>query len=214
MADALPIQNLLAGRMKAGIIIYRGLSPRPDTPLSERLAAETASLRLSHGAALPPGFAFSRQLYKSFAIDPTKHRPSSEALWRRLRDRNDFPAVNPAVDLTNLLSLKFQVPYGLYDLARLVPPLVIALGEAQDQYQGIRKETLNFSGKIVLRDELGAFGNPSSDSLRASVSAASRDIMQVLFFLPGDPQQQAVLAATLAAFAEFFLWTESRSCFI
>jgi DNA/RNA-binding domain of Phe-tRNA-synthetase-like protein len=164
--------------------------------------------------ALPPGFAFSRRLYKSFRVDPTKHRPSSEALWRRLRDRNDFPAVNPLVDLTNLLSLKFQVCYGLYDLERVHGPVRITLGDAGDQYQGIRKETLNFAGKIVLRDDLGAFGNPSADSQRASVLPSSLDVLQVLFFHPDDPGRQRILAESADVCQRFFAIAESRSSFI
>jgi len=168
----------------------------------------------SHQPALPPGFAFSRRLYRSFGIDPTKHRPSSEALWRRLRDRGDFPAVHPLVDLTNLLSLAHQVCYGLYDLERVHGPVAVTLGEAGDRYPGIRKDVLDLCGKIVLRDDRGAFGNPSADSLRACVDEASRDVLQVLFFHPDDPRQPEVLAATRAAFKEFFTMTESRSFII
>jgi len=211
MAEALMIDNLLAGKLSAGINIYLGLSLRSAPELQAHINERLASIRLAHNATLPPGFAMSRRLYKSFGIDPTKHRPSSEALWRRLRDRNDFPAVNPPVDLTNLLSLQFQVCFGLYDLERVHPPLVIALGGAGDHYQGIRKQVLDFNGKIVMRDGEGAFGNPSADSLRASVGEASRDILQVLFFAPGDPEQQRILSATLAAFSEFFTMTENRS---
>jgi DNA/RNA-binding domain of Phe-tRNA-synthetase-like protein len=214
MAEPLTIDNLLAGRLSAGINVYRGLSLRSAPPLQAYIAAQRQAIRLAHAAALPPGFAMSRRLYKSFGIDPTKHRPSSEALWRRLRDRDDFPAVNPPVDLTNLLSLRFQVCYGLYDLERIQPPLVIALGASDDGYQGIRKQFLDFNGKIVLRDRQGAFGNPSADSLRASVNESSRDILQVLFFAPDDPERQRVLSATLDAFNEFFAMTGNRSYLI
>jgi len=211
MAELPTIVNLLPDRLSAGIHIYLGISLRSVPELQAHINKQLAAIRLSHSAALPPGFAMSRRLYKSFGIDPTKHRPSSEALWRRLRDRNDFPAVNPPVDLTNLLSLQFQVCFGLYDLERVHPPLTIALGGDNDRYQGIRKQVLDFSGKIVLRDGEGAFGNPSADSLRASVDEASRDILQVLFFAPGDPEQQRILSATLAAFNEFFTMTGNRS---
>lgn len=203
MSEEFPLQNLLAGRLRAGVIVYRGAAPRPGTALRERIAAETAALR-SSPAVPAPGFELARRLYRSFHVDPTKHRPSSEALWRRLRDRGDFPAVNPAVDLTNLLSLRYQVCYGLYDLDRLQPPLAVDLGREGDAYPGIRKDVLDMAGKIVVRDGRGAFGNPSADSLRASVSASSRDIMQVLFFHPEDPRQREIVSASEAAFAEFF----------
>jgi len=214
MAEPLTIDNLLAGRLSAGINIYRGLSLRSAPTLQAHIAAERQAIRLAHGAALPPGFAMSRSLYKSFGIDPTKHRPSSEALWRRLRDHDDFPAVNPVVDLTNLLSLQFQVCFGLYDLERLQPPLAITLGAAGDRYQGIRKQVLDFEGKIVLRDGQGVFGNPSADSLRSSVGKDSRDILQVLFFSADDPEPRHVLSSALAAFSEFFTMAGNRSYFI
>lgn len=214
MANPLMISNLLGGRLSAGVNVYRGLSPRPGELLDPYIAEQTSAIRSAHSAALPPGFAFSRRLYKSFRVDPTKHRPSSEALWRRLRDRNDFPAVNPLVDLTNLLSLKFQVCYGLYDLERLHGPVQITLGDALDQYQGIRKETLNFAGKIVLRDDLGAFGNPSADSQRASVQPSSIDVLQVLFFHPDDPGRQRILAESADVCRRFFASADSRSSFI
>lgn len=214
MAELAAIQNRLPGRLSAGIIVYHGLSPRPAPSLPAYIASQLEFTRCSHAATPPPGFDFSRRLYRTFGIDPTKHRPSAEALWRRLRDRGDFPAVHPLVDLTNLLSLTHQVCYGLYDLERIHGPVTATLGEAGDRYPGIRKNILDLCGRIVLRDDRGAFGNPSADSLRACVDEASRDILQVLFFHPEDPRQQAILALTLTAFNEFFSMTGNRSFII
>lgn len=213
MADLHAIKNLLAGKLSAGVVVQRGLAPRPGTSPAAAVARQAAALRSAHAEAPPDGFDLARRLYRQFAIDPTKHRPSSEALWRRLRDRGDFPAVQPLVDLTNLLSLRFQVCYGLYDLERLQGTVTLDLGREDDRYQGIRKQVLGFRGQIVLRDELGAFGNPSADSLRAAVGPGSRDILQVLFFHPGDTRRQAVLDATGTAFAEFFAASERRAFF-
>lgn len=213
MADLCAIENLLAGKLSAGVVVQRGLAPRPGASPAAAIAGQAAALRRAHAEEPPDGFAWTRRLYRQFAIDPTKHRPSSEALWRRLRARGVFPAVHPLVDLTNLLSLRFQVPYGLYDLERLQGAVTLDLGRDDDRYQGIRKEVLGFRGKIVLRDELGAFGNPSADSQRACVGPGSRDILHVLFFHPGDPRRQNVLDATGAACDEFFAVAERRSFF-
>ncbi|MBN2345465.1 MAG: hypothetical protein JXO51_03680 [Candidatus Aminicenantes bacterium] len=213
MANLEAIRNQLPGKLSAGINVYLGISLRDGTRLAEYIRGQLAALRQSHNKEMPAGFSHSRRLYRSFHIDPTRHRPSSEALWRRLRDRDDFPSVHPPVDLTNLLSLKFQVCFGLYDLERVQGPVVITLGDAGDSYEGIRKETLHFAGRIVLRDGRGAFGNPSADSLRASVHEGSRNILQVLFFHPLDPLREQVLAETTSAFREFFTMTEQRSFF-
>jgi DNA/RNA-binding domain of Phe-tRNA-synthetase-like protein len=214
MTNEIEIRNLLDGRLTAGVNTYYGLSPRSGESLNGYISGQIAEIRQTHGAALPPGYSFSRQLYKSFRIDPTKHRPSSEALWRRLRDRNDFPSVNPMVDLTNLLSLRYQVCFGLYDMERIHGPVQIVLGESGDGYRGIRKDDLNFAGRIVLRDDQGAFGNPSSDSLRASVLPTSLNVMQILFFHPDDPGRQRILDESTEACRRFFTMAECRSFFI
>jgi hypothetical protein len=211
MNEAPAVQNLLAGKLALGITIFERLADRDDDPLPAFIGQRKGDLRASHLRALPPGFALTRRLYRSMHIDPTKHRPSSEALWRRLRDKGDFPVVNPLVDLTNLLSLEFQVCYGLYDLDHVHGPVTVTLGDENDQYPGIRKETLNFKGQIVLRDERGAFGNPSADSLRACVSENSRRVMQVLFFHPDDGSMEKILSATLAALRRFFVLERVQS---
>jgi hypothetical protein len=212
MNKPLSIQNLLAGKLVLGIIIFDRRAIREADPLSAFILQRKEAVRLAHQRALPPGYTLTRQLYKSFHIDPTKNRPSSESLWRRLRDKNEFPVVNPLVDLTNLLSLEFQICYGLYDLEHVHGPVIIALGGEHDHYQGIRKENLNFNGKIVLRDSQGAFGNPSADSLRASVNENSRWIMQVLFFHPADELKEIVMSKTLAALKRFFILDRMESC--
>jgi hypothetical protein len=205
------IQNLLHGKLSVGVNLFYGMAGCQAEPLKEFINRQVAAAGAAFHQSLPPGYAFTRQLYNSLHIDPTKHRPSSEALWRRLRDKSDFPAVTPPVDLTNLLSLKFQICYGLYDLNHVHGPVVITLGNEDDRYQGIRKETLNLEGRIVLKDEQGAFGNPSADSLRTSADEGSLDIMQVLFFHPGDNAKEKILAESLALFGRFFTMSDRHS---
>jgi hypothetical protein len=211
MTKLFSIQNLLAGKLSAGVNLFFGIAGCQAGPWAEFISQQVAAIHSSHVQSLPPGFVCSRQMYNSLHIDPTKHRPSSEALWRRLRDKGDFPAICPPVDLTNLLSLKFQICYGLYDLERVHGPVLITLGSEGDQYQGIRKETLNLKGKIVLRDAHGAFGNPSADSLRASVNKSSLDIFQLLFFHPSDNLKEKILAETLDLFRRFFIIDKAQS---
>lgn len=211
MAMPTSIQNLLPGKLSAGVNLFLGIDSCRAELLAEFVSRRLPVIRASHGSSMPSGFTWTRKLYRSLHIDPTRHRPSSEALWRRLRDKNDFPAVNPAVDLTNLLSLTFQICFGLYDLAQVHGPIVIALGDENDSYQGIGKEMLNFNGRIVLRDEFGAFGNPSADSRRTSVGEGSRDIGQVLFFHPDDPLKGEIMAETQAMFRRFFVVGDCRT---
>jgi DNA/RNA-binding domain of Phe-tRNA-synthetase-like protein len=71
------------------------------------------------------GLGRARELYRSFGIDPTHTRPSSEALLRRLLQGKPFPQILNAVDLCNLLSLRFLLPLGLYDAERIQGSVVL-----------------------------------------------------------------------------------------
>ena len=56
-----------------------------------------------------------RTMYKRVGLDPTKTRPSSEALLRRVRKGDELPRINSLVDVINWCSLESQLPFGLYD---------------------------------------------------------------------------------------------------
>jgi DNA/RNA-binding domain of Phe-tRNA-synthetase-like protein len=113
--------------------------------------------------------AEARALYRALGLDPTKTRPSSEALLRRVLKGGALYRVNTLVDAVNLVSLRRQLPFGLYDLERIEPPVTLRLGGPGESYPGIRKGDVNVGGRPVLADATGAFGNPSADSERTSI---------------------------------------------
>jgi DNA/RNA-binding domain of Phe-tRNA-synthetase-like protein len=129
----------------------------------------------------------ARRLYHSLGIDPSKLRPSSEALLRRILQGKGLYTVNAVVDAANLASLTVLLPVGLYDADRLQPPLTLRFGREGEEYAGIRKEAIHLAGRPVLVDAIGPFGNPSSDSLRTSVTEGTRRIWFVLFAPPDYP---------------------------
>ncbi len=202
--NEIQITNQLSGKLSAGINLYRDIKNPDPQKLEIHIQNELSSIIKKYRENMPSGYNFSRKLYREFHIDPTKNRPSSEALWRRLKNKGNFPRVNPFVDLTNLLSLKFQICFGLYDMEKIEGKISLILGTDRDQYQGIRKDILHMKGKITLIDSEGAFGNPSSDSLRACVNASTSNIMQVLFFHKQDPDASKLIQETIATFKKFF----------
>ncbi len=174
------IENKLSEKLSLGIIEFYGIKEVKSENIFYNYIEE--ELNILKNADFPhSNFKMMRKLYKSFKIDPTKYRPSSEALWRRLKKKGDFPKINPKVDLLNLLSLKYQISCGLYDIDKIRGDITISIGDREDFYRGIRKERINLNGKILVKDEIGPFGNPSSDSLRTSVDEQSENIMILLF---------------------------------
>lgn len=122
-----------------------------------------------------------RAMYRRVGIDPTKTRPSSEALLRRVRKGGDLPRVNSLVDIINWCSLESQLPFGLYDRAAIEGPVTLRIGLEGEQYAGIRKDTVHVAGRLVLADALGPFGNPTSDSARTMVTTATTRALVVVF---------------------------------
>jgi DNA/RNA-binding domain of Phe-tRNA-synthetase-like protein len=152
--------------------------PRLDAPL----AATESELRIEgRGARLQPDIDAVRAMYKKVGIDPTRRRPSSEALLRRVLRGDPLPRVNSVVDVCNWCSVECQLPYGLYDAERIEGDVVLRLGREGESYPGIRKDDVNVAGRIALADARGAFGNPTSDSARTMVTTATTRVLLIVF---------------------------------
>jgi DNA/RNA-binding domain of Phe-tRNA-synthetase-like protein len=140
-----------------------------------------AELDARGGRVADPGPA--RALYRRFGVDPTRYRPSSEALLRRVRRGGGLPRVNSLVDIANVVSLRLQVPVGLYDLALVEGRLELRLGLDGESYDGIGKDSVSVAGRICVADALGPCGNPSADSARTMITTATERAAWI-FFLP------------------------------
>jgi DNA/RNA-binding domain of Phe-tRNA-synthetase-like protein len=182
---ALEVSPELKGRVRLGLQALDGVSVREK---DEALAAETGSyaedLRRVHGDGKSgdvPGAADARALYKALGLDPTKTRPSSEALLRRVLKGEALYRINTLVDAMNLCSLRAQLPFGLYDLDRIEGPVVLRKGAPGESYEGIRKAAVNVEGRPVLADARGAFGNPTSDSARTMVTLQTRAALVTVY---------------------------------
>ena len=122
-----------------------------------------------------------RTMYKQLGIDPTKTRPSSEALLRRVRRGDALPRVNSFVDVINWCSVETQLPYGLYDAAKIEGDVTLRRGRAGEQYAGIRKDVVHVEGRLTLADAHGPFGNPTSDSARTMVTPSTTRGLVVIY---------------------------------
>jgi DNA/RNA-binding domain of Phe-tRNA-synthetase-like protein len=172
--------------------------PALDTPLAEAVAGVVAH---------PPAEVVSvRTMYKRVGLDPTRNRPSSEALLRRVRRGDPFPRINTMVDVCNWCSLEFQLPYGLYDASSIDgDDVALRLGTEGESYAGIRKDDVHVAGRITLADARGPFGNPTSDSARTMVTTATTQALLVVFAPPdlAKARLREVLDITATRMARF-----------
>lgn len=144
----------------------------------------------------------ARRLYRSCGMEPTRHRPSSEALLRRTLQGKGLYRINNVVDACNLASLTFLLPVGMYDLARVHGDVTLRLGTAEEQYAGIRKGPVHLEGRLGLFDAEGPFGSPTSDSDRTCTREDTTSLLAVIMATPG--YGEAAMEAALDVFASAF----------
>jgi DNA/RNA-binding domain of Phe-tRNA-synthetase-like protein len=177
----------LAPLVRLGVLRLEGLRRPGDDGDAlwaelERAAAELGRDQAGRTAGEIPAVQETRRLYRSVGLDPTKTRPSSEALLRRAIQGKGLYRVHPLVDLFNLASLVSQLSVGLYDESRLAGDLVLVrLGEEGWGFEGIRRGRINVGGRLCLVDGAGPFGSPTADSARTSVAGEVPRALAVFF---------------------------------
>jgi DNA/RNA-binding domain of Phe-tRNA-synthetase-like protein len=186
----LAIAGEAADRLSCGILVMSGVEVRDNPAVAEATSALGRDLSQVFRGLQPseiPGLAEARNLYKSFGMDPSRHRPSSEALLRRVLKGKDLYRISNVVDTCNLASLSFLLPVGMYDLERVRGDVLLRTGRAGESYPGIRKGEVNLAGRLGLFDDEGPFGSPTSDSARTCTGEATRDVLAVIMATAGFP---------------------------
>ncbi|MEO5619172.1 MAG: phenylalanine--tRNA ligase beta subunit-related protein [Candidatus Eisenbacteria bacterium] len=182
---ALEVDDVLRGTLALGILEAEHIRLDPLPPAfdeeCDRVSAQLVTAFAGKAPADIPGVAETRALFHRLNLDPTKTRPSSEALLRRVLQGKGLPRVNAAVDVCNLCSVEFQLPLGLYDRDQIKGGITARLGKPDEGYGGIRKHRVHLEGRLLLADQEGAFGAPTSDSARTSVSPRTKHLAVVVF---------------------------------
>jgi DNA/RNA-binding domain of Phe-tRNA-synthetase-like protein len=182
---ALAVEDSLRGSVALGVLEAEGIEV-PALPPSFEQEAEALIARLlaRFAGKAPsdiPGVAETRALFHRLDVDPTRTRPSSEALLRRVLQGKGLPRVNPAVDVCNLCSLEHQLPLGLYDRDEIKGDLTVRAGRAGEGYTGIRRQRVNLEGRLLIADENGPFGAPTADSAHTAVKSRTHNLAVVVY---------------------------------
>ena len=179
------ISRALAKILKLGHIEFEDVTVKGEAEdLTLEIVKAGFELLKRHGNKNPgdiEGVQVARDLYRAVGIDPTKVRPSSEALLRRVLKGKRLYKINTLVDAVNLCSLRTLIPYGLYDREKVEGDVQVRLGFEGEGYPGIRKERVNLYGRLTLADEKSPFGNPSADSERTMITRNTQRALVILF---------------------------------
>ena len=137
-----------------------------------------------------PAILATRQIYKRCGKDPSRYRPSSEALIRRMLKGHELYQINTAVDLINLASIRFGYSIGGFDVDKIQGnQLILGIGKAEEPYEGIGRGPLNIEGLPVYRDREGGIGTPTSDHERTKLSTTTENILALVNGYDGNKEQ-------------------------
>jgi DNA/RNA-binding domain of Phe-tRNA-synthetase-like protein len=174
----------LQGRVRLAIFQAEGITARGTSPELESDLADLTQ-RLSRAYARPAeALALlqpARELYRALGLDPTKNRPSSEALVRRVIKGTGLYRINRVVDTCNLCSMRTALSIGLYDTEVVRGPVGLRRGLEGEGYAGLGKDHVSVAGRYALVDQDGPFGNPSSDSFRTRIREETTACTFVIF---------------------------------
>jgi len=162
--------------------------------LIEKLLSEYSIERLKEH----PVIRAYRDFYWRLGIDPTKTRPSSEALLRRVLRTKTMPLINNVVDAGNFASLETLVPIGLYDIDKVKGMLKLRLsreGEVFDPIGGNR-EILSEGLPVLADEEKIIHLYPHRDSRHTMIRTSTKNVLVVACGVPNVPSSLVKEAAS------------------
>ena len=113
-----------------------------------------------------PGIEATRRVYKTCGKDPSRYRPASEALIRRVLQGKALYQIDTLVDLINLASIAYGYSIGGFDADKFKgDTLTLGVGKAGEPYEGIGRGIINIEG-------LPVYPCRSHNSCRRSAPAA------------------------------------------
>ena len=137
-----------------------------------------------------PGIAATRRVYKACGKDPSRYRPASEQLIRRMLQGKELYQIDTLVDLVNLASIAFGYSIGGFDADRFVgDTLTLGVGREGEPYEGIGRGPLNIAGLPVYRDAQGGVGTPTSDHERTKMTLSTTHVVVLVNGYDGNEQR-------------------------
>ena len=127
------------------------------------------------------GIAATRRVYRACGKDPSRYRPASEALIRRVLQGKALYQIDTLVDLINLASMAFGYSIGGFDADKFVGnTLTLGIGKEGEPYEGIGRGMINIHGLPVYRDEIGGVGTPTSDHERTKITIETTHLLVLI----------------------------------
>lgn len=165
-------------------------SPALDSALSEAMTEVRSGFKTTADISENGVVKGIRSIFHAVGTDPTKERPSGEALMRRVVDGKGVYRINAVVDVNNIVSLRSGCPCGVYDMDRISGEKITLLaGRPGDGYEGISGKQVNGEGRLLSRDSVSVFGGPVADSKRTSITLEAKNVLMLIYFPSSAPRE-------------------------
>ena len=159
--------------------------------------------------------AATRRVYKACGKDPSRYRPASEALIRRMLQGKELYQRDTLVDLVNLASIAYGYSIGGFDADKFVGnTLTLGIGREGEPYEGIGRGLLNICGLPVYRDAEGGVGTPTSDNERTKMTLDTRHLVVLINGYDGNEQRVRENAEYIQQLLREYCQSDGGSYFI
>ena len=153
----------------------------------------------------------TREAYKACGKDPSRYRPSAEALRRRLLRGLELYQIDTLVDLINLVSLRTGYSIGGFDADKIVgKDLCLGIGRHEEPFEGIGRGLLNIEFMPVIRDAIGGIGTPTSDHERTKMEVDTTHILAIINGYSGSEGLQEAVHMTATLLERYAAATECK----
>ena len=154
----------------------------------------------------------TREAYRACGKDPSRYRPSAEALRRRLLRGLELYQIDTLVDLINLVSLRTGYSIGGFDADKIVGTnLCLGIGKHEEPFEGIGRGPLNIEYMPVIRDSIGGIGTPTSDHERTKMDINTRHILAIINGYSGSEGLQEAAHMTEQLLKQYASATDSQT---
>ena len=162
-----------------------------------------------------PGITATRRVYKACGKDPSRYRPSAEALIRRVLQGKELYQIDTLVDLINLASMRFGYSIGGFDADKFVgDTLTLGIGQKEEPYEGIGRGLINIDGMPVYRDAAGGVGTPTSDHERTKITLETTHLLTLVNGYDGNEAQVRANAAFIQQLLRQYCDSDGGTCVI
>lgn len=162
-----------------------------------------------------PSIAATRRVYRACGKDPSRYRPASEALIRRMLQGKSLYQIDTLVDLVNVASIAFGYSIGGFDADKFKgDTLTLGIGREGEPYEGIGRGMINIAGLPVYRDAEGGVGTPTSDNERTKMEIGTTHLVVLINGYDGDEKRVRENAEYIQTLIRKYCESDGGSYFI